>query len=100
QFALIHRATFLQLKIAPESAEIRHNFAAIESMREGGLESAIGTLEQLVDEDPDYARARLTLASTYLEANRADEARQQAQWIVQNDPDLAKQAQSLLDELA
>ncbi|MHC4847033.1 MAG: tetratricopeptide repeat protein [Planctomycetota bacterium] len=100
QFALIHRATFLQLKIAPESAEIRHNFAAIESMREGGLDSAIGTLEQLVDEDPDYARARLTLASTYLEANRADEAKQHAQWVVENDPDLAKQAQSLLNELA
>ncbi|MHC4939376.1 MAG: tetratricopeptide repeat protein [Planctomycetota bacterium] len=99
QFALIHRAAFLQLKIAPESPEIRHNFAAIESMREGGLESAIETLEQLVGENPDYSRARLTLASCYLEANRPDDARREAKWIVANDPELEEQAKGLLGDL-
>lgn len=86
QFALIHRTTFMQLKLAPETPEIRHNFAAIESMREGGLESAIETLEELVLESPEYTHARLTLASCYHEANRPDDARREADWIVENDP--------------
>ena len=99
QFSMVHRATFLQLKIAPRSAEIRHNFAAIESMREGGLAAAIEDLEGLVEEEPTYTRARLTLASCYHEAGRPDDARPHAEWLVENDPELAEPAQSLLDEL-
>ena len=98
RFEFIHRATALQLELAPRSAEIRHNFAAIESMREGGLEPSIAMLEELVAEDPDYARARLTLASSLLEAGRRDEARRHAQWVVDHDAALAPQARGVLDE--
>jgi tetratricopeptide (TPR) repeat protein len=99
QFALIHRATFLQLKLKPDEPQIRHNFAAIESMREGGLEPALEILEELVEQDPAYSRARLTLASCLLEAGRKDEAKTHAEWVAGNDDELKEQAEGLLAEV-
>jgi len=99
QFGLIHRATFLMLKLVPDDPQIRHNFAAIESMREGGLEPALKILRELVEEDPTYSRARLTLASCLLEADRKDEARTHAEWLVANDEDFEEPAKGLLREI-
>lgn len=99
RFAFVHRATSLQLALAPDEAEIRHNFAAIESMREGGLERALALLERIVEEEPSYTRARLTLASCLHEAGRDGDARTHAKWLVEHDPDLGERARELLAEL-
>jgi tetratricopeptide (TPR) repeat protein len=97
--AFVHRATFLQLHLVPESAEVRHNFAAIESMREGGLESAIEMLEALLEDQPEYARGHLTLGSCYLESGRKDDARLNADWILEHAPEMADAARQLLAEI-
>ena len=99
EYAIVHRASELQLALAPASAETRHNFAAIESMREGGLDNSILLLEALVEQEPAFTRARLTLASCYREAGRLDAATEQARWLVENDEDLAPAAQTLLTDL-
>ncbi|MHC4955407.1 MAG: tetratricopeptide repeat protein [Planctomycetota bacterium] len=99
EYGIVHRASELQLELAPDSTEAQHNFAAIESMREGGLEPAIKMLERLLESDPGYARTRLTLASCYQEAGQKLKAMAQAQWLLDNEPEYAEPAQSLLDEL-
>jgi len=99
EYGLVHRANELQLELAPDSSETRHNFAAIESMREGGLESAIEILEDLLERDPAYTRTRLTLASCYHESGQPLKALAQAQWLVDNDPEYAEPAGELLKEL-
>ena len=52
-----------------------------------------------MDDDPGYTRARLTLASCYHEAGRADDARPHVEWLIENDPEHADGAKSLLEEL-
>ncbi|MEM8882558.1 MAG: tetratricopeptide repeat protein [Planctomycetota bacterium] len=99
ELAIVHEATRLQREVAPESVEVAHNFAAIESMREGGLEGAIAILEEILERDATYTRARLTLASCLHEAGRFDEARVHAQWLIDHDPELSGPARELLSEL-
>jgi len=99
EYAIVHSASELQLALAPDAPETRHGFAAIESMREGGLERSIEMLEQLIETAPTYGHARLTLASCYREVGRLDEATELASWLVENDPALAQSAQTLLSEL-
>jgi len=99
EYGLVHRASALQSELAPESTETQHNFAAIESMREGGLEPAIEILERLLESDPGYARTRLTLASCYHESGQPLKAMAMAKWLVDNDPEYAEPAGELLKEL-
>ena len=100
EYGIVHRASELQLELAPDSTETRHNFAAIESMREGGLEHAIELLEDLLERDPNYARTRLTLASCYHESGQPLKAMAHAKWLVDNDPEHAEPAAELLKELS
>ena len=99
EYGLVHRASELQRDLAPGSTETQHNFAAIESMREGGLDHAIEILEGLLERDPDYTRTRLTLASCYQEAGQPLKAAAMAKWLVDNAPDYAEPASELLKEL-
>lgn len=99
QFALVHHCSGLQVQLAPHNPRVLHNFAVIESMRDGGLENAIGILFRVLEIDSRYGRGRLTLASCLHEADRDEEARDHAQYVVDHHEDLKDEAAELLREI-
>jgi hypothetical protein len=99
QFALVHHCSGLQVQLAPHNPRILHNFAVIESMRNDGLENAIGILFRVLEIDGRYGRGRLTLASCLHEAGRDEEARDHAQYVVDHHPELKEEAAELLREI-
>lgn len=99
QFALVHHCCRLQVALVPRNPRVLYNYAVIESMREGGVQGSIETLQKALEIDPAYDRARLTLADCLREAGRTGEAREHARYLVQEGGDLATAAAELLDRL-
>ena len=60
---------------------------AIAVQQAGGLEEAVGKLEQLTAQHPDYALAHAALSVFYGKLNRPDEAVEQAQRVCELEPD-------------
>jgi Flp pilus assembly protein TadD len=60
---------------------------AIDLQQAGKLEEAVGKLESLVVDHPDYALAHSALAVFYGKLNRYDEAVEHAQRVCQLEPD-------------
>jgi Flp pilus assembly protein TadD len=60
---------------------------AIDLQQAGSLDEAVGKLESLVVEHPDYALAHAALSVFYGKLGRADEAVEHAQRVCQLDPD-------------
>ena len=60
---------------------------AIELNEAGKLEEAVGKLEALADQAPDYALAHAGLSVFYSKLNRHDEAVEQAQKVCELEPE-------------
>jgi len=60
---------------------------AIALQEAGKLEEAVGKLEALVDQAPDYALAHAGLSAFYSKMNRHDEAVVEAQKVCELDPE-------------
>lgn len=60
---------------------------AIELNEAGKLEEAVGKLEALVDQAPDYALAHAGLSVFYSKQDRHDEAVEQAQKVCELEPE-------------
>lgn len=87
------------LRLAPDHPVLNHNLGVFYAGFPGGMDRAIELLAKAIESDPNYARARITLASCLAERDRIDEAREQASWVVDNDPELAEEAKAFLASL-
>lgn len=60
---------------------------AIELQQEGHLDEAVGKLEELLRQDPDYGLAHAALSVFYVNLERHDEAVDHAQKVCELEPD-------------
>ena len=84
------------LELQPRHPVLSDDLAHVYERMPDGLERAVSVLEEALAEDPDYARARLTLASCLLQLGRTEEARKQARWVLATEPSLKDQAAALV----
>jgi MSHA biogenesis protein MshN len=83
-----------QQSSARQSAENAYR-RALGMLQEGRISSAINTLEQALSSDPDHDAARQTLVVLLLEAKRTDEAMQQLQQTMKQNPNQPALAMAL-----
>jgi tetratricopeptide (TPR) repeat protein len=84
------------LELQPRHPVLSDDLARVYARMPDGLERAVPLLEEALAEDPDYARARLRLASCLLQLGRKDEARRQARWVLATEPALKDEAAALV----
>jgi tetratricopeptide (TPR) repeat protein len=87
------------LALVPDHPTTCHNLAVLYSGNEEYLNEAIDLLQQALTSDPHYARAHMTLASCLAERGDRNGARQHAQWVVENDQELAEEAKEFIREM-
>ena len=83
----------------PQNPMFAHNRALLFPNSAAGRDQAIHYLRKAIELDPNYARARITLASYLVDGGSVDEARSLLQWVIDHDPNLADEAKSLLNRI-
>lgn len=84
------------LALSPEHPVLCHNLAVLLARQPEGMAEAISLLRTAIAALPNYGRARLTLAAFYAETGEAEQALAEAQWVLDNDPELAEAAAELI----
>jgi tetratricopeptide (TPR) repeat protein len=84
------------LESEPRHPVLNHNLAVLYSNSPGSVERALPLLRVALEEEPNYARARITLASILWELGNTSEAREHASWVVANDEQLKSEGEEIL----
>jgi tetratricopeptide (TPR) repeat protein len=86
------------LKLKPDNPAIYYHLAVAYSRTKGSkIQKIIGLYEKTLELDPHYGRAHLNLAWYLLGTGRVEEAKEHAQWVYENDPELKEQALIIID---
>lgn len=100
RYDIMEGASYHLLELLPDHPVANHDLAALYASRPDLRAQAVELLEKALNVDPQYGRARMTLASCLRDLGRLEEARQQAAWVRDHDPGLKDEAEGLLSELA
>lgn len=99
RYDIMEGASYHLLDLLPDHPVVNYNLAALYASRPDLLPKAVELLEKALEVDPQYGRARMTLASCLRDLGRLEEAQQHAVWVRDNVPDLKAEAEGLLNEL-